>query len=139
MSPVVDAWSEAGETWMRAVSAAIAPLQERNSALHVRQGVDGNDIFALRAWASFARGGVRGDEDLVISLDVKSGTDGFRIEADIARGDGEVLALSAARTIAPVGDDELLRAHATEAITELVAFLSAHADLLASELAPERP
>ena len=139
MSPVSEAWLAAGERWTEAVNEVAASLQEKNPALRLQQGLDGNDIFPLRGWASFARGETVGDEALVISLDVKAGVDEFRAEADIARGDGFVLAHSDAKTIPQAGDEGALRVRATQAISELTAFLSRHQGLLATELAPDRP
>lgn len=132
-----DVWTEVGEAWDQFLGSLVAVLEERNPALKAQMGRHSNDAFPFRAWASFFRHGTTGDEDLVISLDVSRKSDGFHAQADIARGDGAVLAESPIAMIDVSGDSAALRSQALAAWAQIEAFLTANEHLLAAELAAE--
>ena len=76
----------------------VRTLKERNPSLWTQVGHDSSGVFALRGWASFSRDGTP-REDLAISLDFRHADGGIECRADIARGDGQILAETAAHTL----------------------------------------
>jgi hypothetical protein len=135
MSMPDDVWTEVGDRWERRLISVIADLVALNPGLMVRTGRDGNDRFALREWTSFVRRDTPGDEEIVISLDITTEVDGYRAQADIARGDGYVLAASAVETIVLSDDTDTLRANALKAMRSVETFLATNKELLSGELA----
>lgn len=58
-----------------------------------------NRVFPFRAYATFSREGIPGDEDVVVSLTFKSNGARLAFSSDISRGDGSILADGPTRSL----------------------------------------
>jgi hypothetical protein len=130
---MTDAWTAAGDRWEAGLAVVVAGLKEGNPDLWTQVGHDSSEFFPLRAWASLGAGGTP-NEDLVISVDfacVEGG--GVEYRADIACGDGRILAETAVGRI-DVSDRKTLPSALSAAMTSVEAFLADHGDLLREHL-----
>lgn len=91
-------------------------------------------FFALSGWASLSREGTP-KEDIALSLDFRHVQGGIECRADVARGDGQILAETAAQTLDASGEPETVGAALWAAMATVEAFLETNTELLAAELA----
>jgi hypothetical protein len=94
-------------------------------------GHGSNEPFPLRVYLSFSRTGGRGSEDLVISADVWADAGALVLSADIARGDGLVLAEVPSQRL-QAGDD--VTPQVLDWVDRVTSFVAANRGLLAAEL-----
>lgn len=132
-------WNDVGDRFLEFLRELSTELGAPEKGFRVAVDRYANESFPLRAGVSFSPLSAPGDEQLVISLDVKRSGDALEGTVDIARGDGLVLAeqqvLEAPE--AEVGSEKIRElAHTAEQAAE--DFLQAHAKLLSSELETER-
>ncbi len=104
MSTIWDGVGERFEEFLRHLSH---DLRAADKGFRVATDRYANDSFPLRAGVSYSPLTSPGDEQLVISLDVKRSGDVVEAIVDIARGDGFILA-----------EQEILRANESRAQPE---------------------
>lgn len=87
-----DVWEEVWNRLNGCFADLAGVVGAQNSKLWWRSGHHANSDLPFRAWASFSRQGIPGEEDLVISVDFKKIEHGLEVTTDIARGNGVILA-----------------------------------------------
>jgi hypothetical protein len=98
-------WDQAWDGLRRQFDDLGQRLKQLNPSLTWSTGRHANAAFPFRAYASFSRHGQRGEEDVVLSVDCPGNDRVVRISADIASGDGIVLASRGPREVQVTPED----------------------------------
>jgi hypothetical protein len=88
---MTELWTTAGIEWADRLAALVGDLKQHNPSLWAHVSQERNERFPLRGWASLSRDGTP-TEDVAISLDFERVPGGVKYQADIAHGDGLILA-----------------------------------------------
>lgn len=131
---VNDIWEDVWDRLNDRLAAIAAVLSQRNPHLWWQAGHSDNAAMPFRAWASFGRNGIPGEEDLVITVDFKRAEHSLEVTADIARGDGLVLADAPPKRISLRTDTGTLREEILAAEQLAEDFISSQQPLLCDEL-----
>jgi hypothetical protein len=130
----MNAWDSIWERFVAVVDRLDARLQPNGRGFVSRVERNANDVFPLRALVSYSPVGSPGDERLVISVDFQRVSGMVVGRADLARGDGSMLADE--EILAPQSEGGLTTSLAEiDAVSRRVeAFVTHQYERLATEL-----
>ena len=130
---MIEPWTTAADRWASRLAQLIDTLRQHDENRWTQVGQDSNELFPFRGWASLSRDATP-NEDVAISVDFRRVDGGVEYRADIAHGDGLILAETPAETIELTDDPAALRAAVSKAMDAVDAFVGAHEDLVVKEL-----
>ena len=139
MSMPLGAHFDAFWMWLKGRFEGVAKeLATKNSQLRWSMGRSDSKFFPFRAYASFSKKGIAGEEDIVISIDFKSNDSSLKMSCDIARGDGEVLVDGPCLDINLAKKQKAIEDMFENAQISIQAFLRQSVTLLEDELGEDR-
>lgn len=127
-------WEEVWDSINGYFSGLAAVLLGCNPNLWWTCGHSENEAYPFRAYASFNRRGVPGEEDIVTFLNFARDERGLVFSADISRGDGEVLVDAPGSRVEPATDTGPIRQWILGAASDAIGFFEANESLLTHEL-----
>jgi hypothetical protein len=123
-------WEELWERLNDFYAVLVSQLAACNERLWSQIAHQETPAFPFTGYVSLGRDGTPGDEDLVLEWAVQRRDDRLRVTADIARGDGTVLAQLPAEEFAEGVD----RSGIAVAQEQAVRFFRGHLDLIKREV-----
>jgi hypothetical protein len=134
MTPADPVWQEVWSHLRRRLERTAASVRACNSRFRWNLGRNGTDRMPFRAWAAFSRDGRTGEEDLVISVDVRRDGERLVVMCDIARDGLDVLAQAERSEVDWGQGEEAARGAVLAAEARIEEFLERHLPVIQAEL-----